>query len=104
MKYTKSFRYDSEEDPKVHEWVQNIEKEGRDFSKSVRLLISGQPSDLMTEIENIKNQLAALAEKGVRIEPVYQSQETIEEPAKEQEPVEETVKVNVNFINKRYFE
>jgi hypothetical protein len=102
MKYTKSFRYDSEESPEVHQWILNLEKEGRDFSKSVRLLISGQPSDLMTEIENIKKQLAVLAEKGVRIEPVYQSLEEPEEAATV-EPEKEPVKVNVNFIKQRYF-
>ncbi len=113
MKYSKSFRYDSDEWPQVHKWIQDLDEQGKDFSEAVRRLISGQPSDVMAEIKKL---LAALAEKGVKIEPVYEQPEQSEqsfEPGMEEEvhPIEElelndeptTLKVNVGFIKKRYF-
>ncbi len=107
MKYSKSFRYDSDEWPQVHKWIENLEKEGKDFSEAVRRLIAGQPSDVLTEIEIIKKQLAALAEKGVRIEPIYEAPENINEPPPAEEPSRDepgtTVKVNVGFLKQRYF-
>jgi hypothetical protein len=105
MKYSKSFRYDSDQWPQVHDWVQNLDKEGKDFSEAVRRLIAGQPSGIMAEIENIKNQLALLAEKGVKIEPVYNNSVVEETPSVADEPEtnSEIVKVNVNFVKQRYF-
>lgn len=39
MVKTKSFKFDTEQDCEIQNWIEQLDQEGRDFSKSIRNLI-----------------------------------------------------------------
>jgi hypothetical protein len=92
MIVSKSFKYNPDKRPKVHEWMNALQESGKDFSESVRRLIEGDNRDrelLRADIETLKRliiniqsskvvssgQEAALQEIGEVIEQIAEQPE-----------------------------
>jgi hypothetical protein len=102
MKRTKSFQYDDLENPKVHQWIIDLEKEGKNFSGAVRRLIEGKDDTLRREIEDIKRQIEILRQQGIRVE-IHEEPEfaASTESLDDSNPA---LTVSNNFVKNRYFD
>jgi len=83
-----------------------LDTEGKSFSEAVRRLIEKSEQSVVTrsEFDDIKRQITALAEQGVKV-VVTEPGEFLAETASEEppEPVTAEIKVSESFIKKRYF-
>jgi hypothetical protein len=92
MKHIKSFRFDDVEDPEIVLWFKRLDEEGRDFSKSLRLLIKTQG----------KTKIVSQVQLAETIEPIKPLEEIAVE-TKEEPKVYNNQESTANRLKNRYF-
>jgi hypothetical protein len=105
MVIVKSFKYDPEKRPKVHEWMLALEESGKDFSESMRRLIEGDNRDreqLRQDIDILKQMVAKLQATGgqapAQKAELLEIQEVVEGIATQPE----IKQVNISAMKSRY--
>ena len=105
MIITKSFKYDPEKRPKVHEWLLAVEDSGKDFSESMRRLIEGdnrEREQLRRDIDTLKQMIAGLQTTGFQAPmqkaELLEIQEVVDEIAAQSE----IRQVNISVMKNRY--
>ncbi len=104
----KSFKYDDEKHPKVHQWFLDLTNEGKDYSEAIRRLIEGdcQNQDrILGELAAIRQQLAGLkvaASTAPMEEAALIEIEEIEGAVREVEEKPEVKAVNKGLLKSRY--